>query len=281
MRGIEELELPPTWTAAKLAIGGQVLRSTDGSHLVAPVEARGKWAAGIWTTQGKLVHWMPGYVHLAWAASDLVAVRLAGPGDIGLVVERLDWPSLKSLSAASLPCPSAGVGGFVVAVSPKSTYLAVRLYSGQSEEGYELFALSSEVTHVGGMAYVFGMSDLSPMTFSPDESLVAMALLEEQIWWADPADDDRDWDSPSVGGLVEWTTLYVHRIGEPVPIRYALKVEVPDGWVLPEELAEDSAPRNLRFVGEREVDVDLPWGGSARLTLGSETDLVVPDGPGS
>jgi hypothetical protein len=279
MSELDKLELPPGWAGATLAMDGQVVRSPNGSHLVAPVEAKGRYAAGIWTVQGDLVTWIPGYGQLAWAASCLVAVRLEEAGDFDLVVERRDWPSLDTTSAASLPRPSAGVGGFVVAVSPKSRYLAVLLYSGQSEQGYELFALSPEVTHVGGMAYVFGMSDLSPMTFSPDESLVAMALLEEQIWWADPADDDRDWDTPSVGGLVEWATMYVHRIGEPEPSRYCIMVDLPEGWVPPEELAQDSAPRNLRFVGDREVEVGLPWGGSARLNLGDTTDLIVPMGP--
>jgi hypothetical protein len=167
---------------------------------------------------------IPGYVPLAGAASSLVAVRSEETGAFARVVERLDWPSPETASTISLPRPSAEVGGLDVAVSPISDHLAVRLHSGQSEEGYQPFALSPRVRHAGGMACVLGTSDLAPMTSSPAESLVATASLEERIWWADPADDERDGDSPSVGGVVEWASLYVHRIGEPSPVRCRLLV---------------------------------------------------------
>jgi len=113
------------------------------------------------------------------------------------------------------------------------------------------------------------------MAFSPDESLVALALLEENIWWADPDDDDRDWDTPASGGIVEWASLYVHPIGTAEPTRYALKVEVPAGWVPPAFVAEDSCPKNLRFCGLSEVCFELPWGGTEQLSLGHSRELLV------
>src|SRR5579884_4035686 len=111
----------------------------------------------------------------------------------GLVFTLLDWPSQTTRSTITLPYPRAGYGGVILSISPQARYAAALLYSGQSETGYELFALAPSLQHIGGLPYIYGEEDGTPMQFSPDEALVAVAIEENSIWWADPQDEARDW----------------------------------------------------------------------------------------
>ncbi|HEX5634951.1 MAG TPA: hypothetical protein VFX50_17025, partial [Gemmatimonadales bacterium] len=65
-------------------------------------------------------------------------------------------PEGNELARAPLPYPVAGYGGHELVLSAQERYLALFLYSGQSEVGYELFGFRPELVHLGGFAYVFG-----------------------------------------------------------------------------------------------------------------------------
>src|SRR5262249_40925611 len=150
-----------------------------------------------------------------------VAFGIRVAPDRELRFEHLDWPSRKLRGEVTLPYPRRGYGGAVLSLASASDHAAALLYSGQSETGYELFSLAPELRHVGGMPYVGGESDLSPIAFSSDGRLAALAVEKLAFWWTDPNDDDADWETPSAGGLVDWATLYVHTLGERSPAEFA------------------------------------------------------------
>jgi hypothetical protein len=175
----------------------------------------------------------------------------------GLVFTLLDWPGETMRSTVALPYPRRGYGGAVLSISRQARYAAALLYSGQSEVGYELFSLAPSLKHIAGLPYMRGESDLTAMPFSPDESLVAVAVEENCFWWADPEDEALDWDTPAVGGRVEWAALLVHRIGRKKPSRYPLVVDLPAGWRGPED---GTWPAKLRFEKDNSISLVSPWG---------------------
>jgi hypothetical protein len=175
----------------------------------------------------------------------------------GLVFALLDWPAETIRSTVALPYPSAGYGGVVLSISRQARYGAALLYSGQSEIGYELFSLAPSLKHIAGLPYMCGETDLTAMQFSPDESLVAVAVEEHSLWWTDPEDEAADWDTPAVGGPVEWAVLLVHRIGKKRPSRYPLVVDLPAGWCGPED---GTWPGKLRFENDNSISLVPPWG---------------------
>jgi hypothetical protein len=175
----------------------------------------------------------------------------------GLVFTLLEWPTETICSTVTLPYPSSGYGGVVLSISRQAHYAAALLYSGQSEIGYELFSLIPSLKHIAGLSYMRGESDLTAMPFSPDESLVAVALEENCLWWTDPEDEAADWDTPAVGGPVEWAVLLIHRLGRKKPSRYPLVVDLPAGWRGPED---GTWPAKLRFENQNSLSIGLPWG---------------------
>src|SRR5262245_33007743 len=69
-----------------------------------------------------------------------------------------------------LPYPDAGLGGGRIIVSPSERLAVLSIYSGQSEEAYELFRIADGFTRVGGLGYQLG--EFASYCFSPDESLL-------------------------------------------------------------------------------------------------------------
>ena len=182
--------------------------------------------------------------------------RVRSEGVAQLVFEHVLWPSGTVLSDVLVKYPSAGYGGSVLSISQGSNLAAAIIYSGQSETGYELFSLTPKLQHIGSLPYIYGESDLSSMQFSDNESFAAIAI-ERPMWWIDPGDDDPDWDTPSLGGVVHWASLYIHRIGARHPARHSLTVDMPSGWI-PD--GEETWPRNLQFENENSISLTLPWG---------------------
>lgn len=195
---------------------------------------------------------------------------------LGITFNLLEWPSKTVRSTIALPYPDNGYGGAVVSISPQARYAAAVLYSGQGETGYELFTLAPNLHHFASFPFVCGEWDLTPMPFSPDERLVALAVEERPLWWSDPDDEDADWDTPSAGGPVQWATLFVHRIGEQSPARYPLMVDLPKGWRGPET---ETWPAELRFDTDNRLSVGLPWDTRFSFELPPSEQPVVVAGP--
>ncbi len=92
-----------------------------------------------------------------------------------------------STRSVLLPYPRAGLGGGRIIVSPSEQMAVLSIYSGQSEEGYELFNIADAITRVGGLGYEFG--EFASYCFSPDETLLVMALAFTCSEWWLPWDD--------------------------------------------------------------------------------------------
>lgn len=197
---------------------------------------------------------------------------------IDLVFTLCELPTETVRSTMTLPHPSHGFGGAVLSISRQSRYAAALLYSGQSQTGYELFALTPHLQHIASFPYISAESDLTPMPFSPDETMVAVAVEDNGMWWAEPEDDAADWDTPAVGGPVEWGALFLHRIGDESPIRCPLVVDLPSGWRRP--LDKDGMwPEELRFESDRWMSLGPPWGTRFSFEVPLREQAILVPGP--
>jgi hypothetical protein len=177
-------------------------------------------------------------------------------GLVGITVSIFDRSNGVERSAVRLPYPSAGYGGHELVVSPSGRYLALFLYSGQSEVGYELFELTPELAHVGGLPYVFGEGD-APV-FSPDERHMVMAWETYFDWWNDETIAARSRDSE-----IEWGALAVHELPDGAIFRVPLVARVPAGWS--PEASSWTAPTELQFVAPDALSLRTPWGATPRI----------------
>ena len=155
--------------------------------------------------------------------------------------------------ALALPWPRRGFAGGDFCVSPSERYVVLSMYSGQSEEGYELLALDP-LRHISGLPYVYGF--LSSFAFSPDESRLVMALLQDcsdwWIAWEDEAELEEDGRMCfPVGGV------HLHDIASGHIDACRLLVRVPASWRPPSSHeALTLAPR----FSESAIVLDAPWG---------------------
>jgi len=76
-----------------------------------------------------------GWEQFVARGDELVRVEVSNT-EIAVVVEA---PKGEVLARTAIPYPTAGCGGYEILLSAKERYLAMFLYSGQSEVDYELF----------------------------------------------------------------------------------------------------------------------------------------------
>jgi hypothetical protein len=183
-------------------------------------------------------------------------VMVTAHGLVGITVSIVDRQSGELRSAVRLPYPSAGYGGHELVVSPSGHWLALFLYSGQSEVGYELFELVPELAHAGGLPYMFGEGD-GPV-FSTDERFLVMAWETYFDWWSDASLADSDHDRE-----IEWGALAVHELPNGAIFRVPLVARVPAGWS--PEPSSWTAPTELRFTTPHELSLRTPWGAEPRI----------------
>ena len=243
--------------------------SSSGEHLIAAFEnVYGDSGAGVFGARGNLVAFFVDDSRLAWMPHGNGLLRVYQRR--GIDIEQLGFPEMISLSQLALPGRPAGVAGYIPSVDPTGRHAAVLMYSGQSEEGYVLLGLDP-LRLLQEVPYRNGESSLDPMAFSPSGELVAFILSEQPVWWT--TSDDADWDTPAEGGVVEWATLHLHRIGEADARRISLRTHVAPGWVPPELPYH----RGLRFLDETTLQVSLPWGQEpVRLGLTSSRVIDLP-----
>lgn len=191
-------------------------------------------------------------------------LRCAYP-DVALELTRTDG----SVDRVALPYPTAGLGGLELVVSADERFVALFVYSGQSEQGWELFevdpAAQPSLRHVSSLPYVHG-EGLAPV-FSPDSRMLAMAVTGG---WLERGSGRHAEEmlAPEARGeiLVDWGMLYVQQLptGEvqqsPIGtwIRRSMEIDDLYGWDLYEP---------PRFVGRRRLALPLPWGATLELDL--------------
>lgn len=173
---------------------------------------------------------------------------------------------------ASLPYPPAGYGGHELLLSPKETYLALWLYSGQSETGYELFQFHPRLEHLVSFPYVRGIG--RGPTFSEDEARLALAWATNTMLNAEEAELDEEGRTIEEHCLA-WAGVHVRRLPDGACSHCRIDVRLPAGW--PYEGDDYYEPENLS-VTAHEVRLDTPWGVEARIPFPLPESLTI-DGP--
>ena len=102
----------------------------------------------------------------------------AGPGVVAVQLRRGEIV----VDEVLLPYPSAGLGGGRIILSSSEQFALLSLFSGQSEEAYELFSVGHRLTSLASLSYQLG--EAASYCFSPDDSLLVMALpFTCSEWW--------------------------------------------------------------------------------------------------
>lgn len=195
------------------------------------------------------------------------------PGEVMLRAGRLRFAvelrrlvvTLADRDEVAWPVPDAGYGGHALVVSPDERYLALFLYSGQSEQGWELFELEPALRRLGGLPYIGGDGD--PPRFSPDGRWLAMFVARgPTVRGTD--DDFGDVHDPDAADLVEvdWAAVYIQRVPEGVIERYAVGATLPRSFDLDDLAAWTTADR-MRFASADSLVLTLPAGGELVVTL--------------
>lgn len=119
---------------------------------------------------------------------DFAPRTLSNGAVIELVVDRAAGLLLRETvdgavaSEAALPYPGGGLGGGFLLVSPTERFVVVAMFSGQSEDGFELFDRRTALKRVFGQEYLAG--EASSYAFSDDESVLIMAVPATCTgWW--------------------------------------------------------------------------------------------------
>ncbi|MGE5184410.1 MAG: hypothetical protein ACM31C_20210 [Acidobacteriota bacterium] len=177
------------------------------------------------------------------------------------------------LLRATLPYPRHGYGGHALVVSPDERYLALHLYSGQSEEGWELFELPS-LRHLASLPYFHGEG--TGCRFSPGARWLATftstapRVRDTGEYFEDVQDPDADDEL-----VVDWAELRVQRVPDGPIERHTIGARVARSMD-PDELSEWNTYDALSFAGDDAVALQMPWGDTLTVALPIAGAIVAP-----
>jgi hypothetical protein len=176
-----------------------------------------------------------------------------------------------------LPSPLEGLGGVELVVSPDERLAALLVYSGQSEQGWELFAIEPVLRHLSSLPYVQG-EGLAPV-FSPDSRHLAMIVTVEPRERGTGENAEALLDPEATGEiLIDWATLFIQQVpdGEVEAsaigtwVQRSIDSDEIHGWDLYE---------SLRFTRNHQLTVPLPWGGVIELPVPLGGSVTTPSPP--
>ena len=205
-----------------------------------------------------------GWEQFVARGDELVRVEVSNT-EIAVVVEA---PKGEVLARTAIPYPTAGCGGYEILLSAKERYLAMFLYSGQSEVGYELFYFRPYLQHIFSFGYVFG-EGTGPV-FSSDERWLALA------WATNPELcllDEGVEHLPTGERLVDWVTLRIRELPDGSVTSCSFRVRVGPGF--PVEGDESFYPESLEIAG-KEARFQTGWGEPVLAPLPLPRLLVIP-----
>lgn len=171
-----------------------------------------------------------------------------------------------------LPYPQAGYGGHELLLSASESYLALFLWSGQSEVGYELFAHRPTLAHISSFPYTYGMA-LGP-AFSSDERLFAMAWTTNSGLYIED-------EVELSGGLttkpctLHWACVRLQPLPAGPPQECHIDVAIPAGFPFETDDRWDAIDL---VVTEHEVRLRAEWGTAIRIPLPLPARVVI-EGP--
>jgi hypothetical protein len=157
-----------------------------------------------------------------------------------------------------LPYLPGGYGGHELVVSPDERYLALYLYSGQSQQGWELFELAPQLRHLPGLPYVRGMGDA--VQFSPDGAWLVM-LVRNELRARDSGAYYESLCDPHADGsaVIDLGHVYVQRVPDGAIERFAVGATLPLALDF-DEVSEWELYDALRFTSPSRFEISLPWG---------------------
>ena len=176
-----------------------------------------------------------------------------------------------SADSVPLPYPRAGLAGGRIIVSPSERLAVLSIYSGQSEEGYELFGIADRLTHLGSLGYQIG--EFASYCFSPDESLLVMALPNRCGEWWSPWDDGEAEPAGSGRLAFSFGQLRLHEVATAKISVHDLRINVAEGW----EPARTNYDPDLRPVclSAQTLQLHMPWG-AVTISIPAPEVIVLP-----
>jgi hypothetical protein len=206
-----------------------------------------------------------GWEQLTTQRGEVVCVEDSAAPEIAVVV---DAPNGEALARTAIPYPVHGYGGHELLLSAQERYLAMFLYSGQSEVGYELFCFRPRLRHICSFGYVFG-EGLGP-AFSSDERWIGLA------WATNPTIDLDDEglggkDSTTAEGVVDWAKLRIQELPDGPATTCNIQVRVGSGFPL-----DLFYPERLEIAGSGEACFQTAWGEQVRTSWPLPSVLVIP-----
>ncbi len=182
-----------------------------------------------------------------------------------------------AVSRVVLPMPRKGYGGHELVVAPDEQHAALYLFSGQSEQGWELFALTPTLQHRVGLPMTFGEGS-APVFSSDGHWLVMWVATGAFLADGDGANDlhfDDVHDAESDARCVlEWSRLYVQRLADEAVASTPILCDVPRR-LDPDTVADWNTYDALRFVDALTLELTMPWGAKVQVAL----SLAEPSAP--
>jgi len=174
-------------------------------------------------------------------------------------------------SSLTFPARSAGLGGGRLVIAPSEKLIVVSIYSGQSEEGFEVVTCAPELELLRTGEYVFGEG--ASFAFSPSESRLAMAYPFACTEWWLGFDEGESEELPDGTMRFRFGELRLFDVTRASEARHVLHVLLPSKWQPPD--TEWDSDLRLRFSGDQELTLEAPWGREAlRLPAPLEVDFV-------
>ncbi len=199
------------------------------------------------------------------ADGSALTVEVAPPG---IRVRRVRGEEV--LRSHDLPYPAGGLGGCEIVLSPSQRFAVLSFYSGQSEEGFQLLRIENFEISID-QDFVFG--EVASYGFSPDETVLVMALPRAREWWEAWEVESEPTDDGHVS--FEICELRVAHVEAGSVSAHVVQAVVRSDW----EPKRDDWDSNLRpaFTSAREFRLALPWGpANLALPLPSVVRLPVP-----
>ena len=267
--GDRELDLdpPPDWNGAAEGLRVWCIRPHPSEPVVAVDLASSQHAGfGLWDTRsGHFLRWLPqrstGARWLNRGLSLLVAINEMGRAEDGGIshrLQRIAWPSSEILDDCQFGLPQCCIDDLVVSASER---LALAwLNSGQGECGYVLLLIAGGLQCLN-RGPIFSLNTMvSAPSFAPSEQFVISAAgTNEPLWWTDPNNHQRDWNTPAKGGLITFGQIFVHDLEADQITAHRIDFDLPSGWI-PDDPDNGwwMAPRSPEYLSEDRIQFQLP-----------------------